>query len=198
MYRESIDAQTPAILGRSGELDRLSALVAGARNGRGGALLVRGDPGIGKTALLDEGTRALSGMRVVRSDGYEAESAMPYAALQRLGVPFAEHLPTLPPRQVAALRIAAGLDDGPPPDRYLVGLGMLSLLAAAGEAEPLVCVVDDAHLVDPESLEVLAFVARRLEGRVDRARCSARVPTPRVDLVAAGVPVARPRGARRR
>jgi DNA-binding CsgD family transcriptional regulator len=187
-YREFIDAPTTLILGRSGELDRLHALSAGARNGRGGALLLRGDPGIGKTALLDEGTSGLPGVRVVRCDGYEAESAMPYATLQRIGRPFAEHLPALPTRQAAALRIAAGLDDGPPPDRYLVGLGMLSLLAAAGEVEPVVCVIDDAHLVDAESLEVLAFVARRLEAESIALLLGSR-PDSRVDLVAAGVPV---------
>ena len=123
----------------------------------------------------------------MRADGYEAESAMPYAALQRLGTPFVDRLPQLPPRQVAALRIAAGIDSGPPPDRYLVGLGMLSLLAAAGEPEPLVCVVDDAHLVDGESLEVLAFVARRLQAESVALLLGAR-PDARVELVAAGVP----------
>ena len=188
-YRVWIDAPapSPSILGRTGELDRLSALAGGARNGRGGALLIRGDPGIGKTALLDEGTRGLQGVRVVRSDGYEAESAMPYAALQRIGTPFAGYLRALPARQAAALRIAAGIDDGPPPDRYLVGLGMLSLLAAAGETEPLVCVVDDAHLLDAESLEVLAFVARRLEAESFALLLGTR-PDPRVDLVTAGLP----------
>ncbi len=122
---------------------------------------------------------------------------MPYAALQRLGAPFTEHLPKLPPRQVAALRIAAGLDEGPPPDRYLVGLGMLSLLAAAGESEPLVCVVDDAHLVDAESLEVLAFVARRLEAESIALLLGSR-PDARVDLVASGVPVLDLAGLERR
>ncbi|WP_448062720.1 AAA family ATPase [Cellulomonas hominis] len=175
------------MLGRGSELEQLSSLISGARNGRGGALLIRGDPGIGKTALLDEATRTATGTRLVRADGYEAESTMPYAALQRIGAPLAPHLQGLPSRQVAALRIAAGLDDGPPPDRYLVGLGMLSLLAAAGEAEPLVCVVDDAHLVDAESLDVLAFVARRLKAESIALLLTAR-PDARVDVVAAGVP----------
>jgi DNA-binding CsgD family transcriptional regulator len=150
--------------------------------------MIRGEAGIGKTALLDAAARELSGIHVVRADGFEAESAMPYATLQRLGAPVAEFVPTLPPRQASALRIAAGLDDGPPPDRFLVGLGMLSLLAAASEREPIVCVVDDAHLVDPESLEVLAFVARRLEAESVLVVLSAR-PDPRVEVAAAGVPV---------
>ena len=191
-YREAIDAQTPSILGRSGELDRLGALAVAARNGRGGALLIRGDPGIGKTSLLDESTAAFRGIRVVRADGFEAESTMPYAALQRLGAPFVDHLPTLPPRQVTALRIATGLDDGPAPDRYLVGLGILSLLAAAGEVAPVVGIIDDAHLVDAESLEVLAFVARRLNAESVVLLLGAR-PDPRVDAATAGVPIARTR-----
>lgn len=186
-YGESIDASAHPILGRTGELDRLSAVTTGARNGRGGALLLRGDPGIGKTALLDEISHALHGVRVVRADGYEAESNMPYAALQRIGRPFANHLGSLPERQSAALRIAAGIDDGQPPDRYLVGLGMLSLLASAGESEPLVCVVDDVHLLDAESLEVLAFMARRLEAESFALLLGTR-HDPRVDVMTAGVP----------
>lgn len=142
---------------------------------------------MGKSALLDAAVGRANGVRVVRSDGFEAESAMPYAAVQRLGVPFAEHLDALPPRQVSALRIAAGLDDGDPPDRYLVGLGLLSLLAAAGESEPIACVVDDAHLIDSESLEVLAFVARRLEAESVVVIMTAR-PDERTHLATAGVP----------
>lgn len=186
-YGDSIDAAPPAILGRTGELDRLGALLSNARNGVGSALVVIGDPGIGKTALLDAALDGARGIRVVRSDGYEAESAMPYAAVQRLGTPLADHLGALPARQAAALRIAAGLDEGDPPDRYLVGLGLLSLLAAAGEAEPIAWVVDDAHLVDAESLDVLAFVARRLAAEPVALVMSSR-PDPRVGLVTAGVP----------
>ena len=147
---------------------------------------MRGEPGIGKTTLLDEVARDPHGVRVVRADGYEAEAAMPWAALQRLGAPLAEHVDALPARQAGALRIAAGLDDGDPPDRYLVGLGMLSLLAAAGEAEPILCVVDDAHLLDAESLEVLAFVGRRLEAESVALLLGSR-PDPRADLATAGV-----------
>nr|WP_200933365.1 LuxR family transcriptional regulator [Leifsonia sp. Leaf325] len=183
-YRDAIDASSTGLLGRSAELARLTALVGAARNGRGGALLVRGDPGIGKTTLL--GT--ISGVRTVRSDGFEAESAMPYAVVQRLGMPFREYLPSLPNRQSAALRIAAGIDVGDPPDRYLVGLGMLSLLAAAGQAVPVLCVVDDAHLVDAESLDVLAFVGRRLTAESVGLLLGTR-PDERVDAAVAGLPV---------
>ncbi len=167
-------------------MDRLGTLVSLARNGHGSALLVRGEAGIGKTTLLEEAVRDLGGVRVVRADGFEAESAMAYATLQRLGAPFAHLVRLLPERQAAALRIAAGVEPGPPPDRYLVGLGMLSLLAAAAEHEPIVCVVDDAHLADAESLEVLAFVARRLQAEAVTLILSAR-PDPGIDRATAGV-----------
>ncbi|WP_152030860.1 AAA family ATPase [Agromyces aureus] len=184
----SIDTPSPALLGRAGERERLAELVGSARNGRGSALLIRGEPGIGKTSLLDEATRDLAGVGIVRADGFEAEQAMPYATLQRLGAPFTELLDALPARQASALRIAAGVDDGPPPDRYLVGLGMLSLLAAAAERHPLVCVVDDAHLVDAESLEVLAFVGRRLAAESVALVLCAR-PEAHVDVAVAGLEV---------
>ncbi|MFF2389545.1 AAA family ATPase [Agromyces sp. NPDC058104] len=187
-YGVPIDTSPPALLGRAGERERLAELVGSARNGRGSALVIRGEPGIGKTALLDDVTRELAGVRVVRAHGFEAEQAMPYAALQRLGAPFTELVESLPPRQATALRIAAGLDDGPPPDRYLVGLGMLSLLAAAAERQPLVCVIDDAHLVDVESLEVLAFMGRRLEAESVALLLATR-PDERVAVTAAGVAV---------
>ena len=152
-----------ALLGREAELQQLDALVGQARNGRAGALLLCGEPGIGKTALLDVASRRTVGHQLLRADGYEAESTMPFAALQRLLTPLRAHLPVLPSRQQQALRVAAGVAEGPAPDRFLVGLGVLGLLAAAGEVAPVLCVVDDAGLLDVESLDVLAFVARRLE-----------------------------------
>ena len=125
--------------------------------------MISGDPGIGKTTLLGAGT-ASGFAHLLRVDGYEAESTMPFAALQRLTIPLAGGLHHLPDRQRQALQVAVGVAEGPAPDRYLVGLGVLGLLAAsAGEGRPLACAVDDAHLLDAESLDVLAFVARRLE-----------------------------------
>ena len=99
---------------------------------------------------------------MVRLDGYESESTIPFAAVQRLVTLLREHHPGLPERQQQAVRVASGQADGPAPDRFLVGLGVLGLLAAAGAGTPVVCVVDDAHLIDAESLDALAFVARRL------------------------------------
>jgi len=159
------------LLGRELESRRIATLIGNARNRRGGALLVSGDPGIGKTSLLDAATDVTDGaagstpnhVRLLRVDGFEAESNMPFAALQRLVRPLRDLLPLLPDRHREALQIAAGDVEGTPPDRYLVGLGVLGLLAAAGDAEPVLCVVDDAHHLDPESLDVLTFVGRRLE-----------------------------------
>ena len=151
------------LLGRADELHALRTLITRARNGVSGVLVVRGEPGIGKTALLEAATSELSGSKVIRSDGYEAELSMPFAALQRVGMSLTDHLDALPARQQQALRVAWGTADGPAPDRFLVGLGMLGLFAAASSVRPIVCVVDDAHWLDSESREVLAFVARRLQ-----------------------------------
>ena len=108
-------------------------------------MAIRGAPGIGKTALLRDVTRGLNGVGVLRCDGYEAEWAMPYSALQRAMMPLARHVVALPPRHQQALRVAAGQQEGPPPDKFLVGLGVLETLDWAGREEPLVLVVDDAH-----------------------------------------------------
>ncbi|BDZ65382.1 transcriptional regulator [Agromyces mangrovi Wang et al. 2018] len=159
--------------------------------------MVRGEPGIGKTTLVGELARLAQGVRVIRADGFEAEQSMPYAALQRLGNPLARHLDALPAGQATALRIAAGLADGPPPDRFLVGLGTLSLLAAAGEQQPVLCIVDDAHLLDPESLEVLAFVARRLQAEAVALVLAVR-PEASVAPALAGVPALELEGLDRR
>lgn len=135
---------------------------AAARNGVSGAIVLRGDPGIGKTMLLAHAVHDLPGMRVLRADGFEAETAMPYAGIQRLVDQLGTPVDPLPARQRDALLIATGREPGTPPGGFLVGLGLLSLLALTAEATPLVCVVDDAHLMDAESLEILAFVGRRL------------------------------------
>jgi DNA-binding CsgD family transcriptional regulator len=201
-------SELPRLLGRDHELRLVETLLAHARNGNGGALLLAGDPGIGKTALLEAATSELVGMEVLRADGYEAESTIPYAALQRLMIPLRSHLAALPEWHRRALRVAAGTAEGPPPDRFLVGLGVLGLLAAAGEDRPVVCAVDDAHLLDSESLDALAFVARRLEAEaavvvfasrdaahvetqltgVPRLRVPGLAPEPAVMLLASSLP----------
>ncbi|MFD2794681.1 AAA family ATPase [Promicromonospora vindobonensis] len=150
-----------ALLGRDEEQHRLAALLGAARNARGGSLLILGEPGIGKSYLLTETARQ-AGLGVLRLDGYESESAMPFAAVQRLVTMLQGHHAVLPERQRQAVQVASGAVDGPVPDRFLVGLGMLGLLAAAGTEQPVACLIDDAHLIDSESLDALAFVARRL------------------------------------
>lgn len=152
-----------SLIGRQQELHQLAGVLGHARNGRGGALLLAGDPGIGKTTLLEAATSSLAGMQVIRVDGYESESTMPFAAVQRLVTRLRELLAHVPELHQQALKVAAGEASGPPPDRFLIGLGVLGLLAAAGARTPVVCTIDDAHLLDPESLDALAFVARRLE-----------------------------------
>ncbi|WP_309068767.1 AAA family ATPase [Microbacterium sp.] len=152
----------PPFLGRIDELQRLHTLIAGVRNGVAGAVLVVGDPGIGKSTLLGEATVAERGARIVSLDGYEVESRIAYGGLHRLGRALAGELDVLPERQRDAVLVAVGLREGAAPHPALVALATLSLLAAAAEVRPLVCVVDDAHLLDQESIEVLGFVARRL------------------------------------
>jgi DNA-binding CsgD family transcriptional regulator len=180
-------ASAERLLGRHTELERVRALLGHARNGRGGALLVTGEPGIGKTSLLDASTVAPTGMRLLRVDGFEAESMIPFAGVQRLAIPLRAHLSELPESHRHAMLVAAGVAQGEPPDRFLVGLGVLGLLGAAGEVEPVLCVIDDAHLLDPESLDVLGLVARRLEAESVALVLAAR-DTSHVAAQLAGVP----------
>lgn len=184
----SAEGPIETVLGRDDELRWLAAMMRGVRNGRSGALAIRGDPGIGKSTLLR--AAAAADVRVLRVDGFESESTIPFAALQRLGRPLREHVNALPERHQLALRTAAGAADGPPPDLFLVGLGVLGLFAEAGRRAPVVCAVDDAHWLDPESLTVLAFVARRLEAE-SVALIFALRDDSRADVTLAGIPTMR-------
>jgi DNA-binding CsgD family transcriptional regulator len=136
-----------------------------ARTGSSAVLVVRGEPGIGKTVVLDYAVRraSASDLRVVRAAGVESELELAYAALHQLCVPLlGPRLEQLPRPQRDALAVAFGLREGPPPDRFLVGLAVLSLLAAEAEDQPLACVVDDAQWLDRSSVQCLVFAARRL------------------------------------
>ena len=152
------------LVGRPAERDALGGLLARAADGFSGALVLRGEAGVGKTALLDEtlAAAAAGGMQTARLTGVEAETQLGYAGLHRLLLPFAGQLERLPVPQREALRSTFGLVAGPPAARFLVGLAVLTLLAEAATKAPLVCLVDDVQWLDPESAVVLGFVARRL------------------------------------
>lgn len=153
-----------ALFGREFEQGRLAALVDGVREG-GAALLVRGDAGIGKSALLLDtaATAAARGMRVLRTAGAQAETHMPFAGLHQLLLPLRTEIGELPAPQRDALGAAFGLIDAPAPDLFLVALGTLNLLGGAAAKTPVLLLVEDVHWLDRPSAEVLAFVARRLE-----------------------------------
>src|SRR4051794_12729353 len=153
---------SPGLLNRAGERDALERLVAGVRAGQSRVLVLRGEAGVGKTALLRHLSAAASGFRVARAAGVESEMELAYAGLQALCAPMLGRLEQLPDPQRDALSTAFGLSAGPRPDRFLVGLAVLSLLADAAEEQPLLIMVDDAQWLDRVSAQTLAFVARRL------------------------------------
>jgi DNA-binding CsgD family transcriptional regulator len=150
------------LLGRRSECAALDELVASVRAGLSRALVLRGDAGVGKSALLEYLVQHLSGCGVARAAGVESEMELAYAGLQQLCAPFLDRLQRLPGPQRNALGTAFGLRDGDAPDRFLVGLAVLSLLSDVAEPRPLVCIVDDAQWLDAASAQALAFVARRL------------------------------------
>lgn len=155
---------TPAwpLLGRNAEREAIEELLAAARDGLSGALLLIGEPGIGKTRLLEYAATAAADLRVVWLTGVESETQLAFGALHRLLRPFFDRVPGLPVPQRDALNAAFGLTGGEPPDRYLVGLATLTVLACVAADQPVLCLVDDVHWLDRESAEALAFTARRL------------------------------------
>ena len=148
--------------GRGGECARLEDLVSAIRRGESRTLVLRGEAGIGKTALLDYLIASASDLTVVRAVGVQSEMELPFAGLHQLCGPLLDRLERLPAPQRDALRIVFGLSAGPAPDRLFVGLAVLGLLSEAAEQRPLLCVVDDAQWLDQASALTLAFVARRL------------------------------------
>ena len=150
------------MFGRSGELEILRRLIAKARGGRSAVLVVRGEPGIGKTELLRHLTPEASGFWVARVAGVESEMELPFAGLYQLCAPMLGRLGSLAEPQRRGLSVAFGLASGESPDRFLVALATLSLMAEAAEEQPMLCVVDDAQWLDQASAQVLGFVGRRL------------------------------------
>ncbi|MCR2810608.1 MULTISPECIES: LuxR family transcriptional regulator [unclassified Microbacterium] len=188
------------MIGRRAELEAIDRLLSRARAGQSGALVVHGDAGIGKTALLEHARRAAdaSGFRVETSVGVESETQFAFAGLHQLCAPLLDRASALPDPQQTALSVAFGQEGGETPDRFLVGLATLNLLAEVAEEGPLLCLIDDAQWLDEASAQVLAFVARRLAAeRIalvfavrDRARDQ---PGPELTALA-GLPVLRLHG----
>ncbi len=148
--------------GRREERQALGRLLAGVRGGHGSVLVLRGEAGVGKTALLDDVAEAAADLRMVRAAGVESEREIAFAALHQLCAPALAGLERLPGPQRDALGVAFGRETGPAPDRFLIGLAALSLLTEASAGSPLVCVIDNAQWLDRASRQALAFAARRL------------------------------------
>ena len=149
------------LVGRRHERATLDALLRDVRAGSSRALLLRGEPGVGKSALLDWVGGRASGWRVARAVGVQSEMELAFAGLHQLCAPLMNHLHRVPGPQRDALATAFGLGVGRAPDRFLVGLAVLSLLAEGAREQPLVCLVDDAQWLDRASAQALAFAARR-------------------------------------
>src|SRR4051795_4386783 len=152
----------PGLLGRRSETVTLDRLLEAVRAGESRALAIRGDPGVGKTALLEYVVEHAMGCRVARAAGVQGEMELAFAGLHQLCAPMLDRLEGLPDPQRYARGAAFGLTSGHAPDRFLVGLAVLSLLAEVAEERPLVCLIDDAQWLDRASAQALAFVARRL------------------------------------
>jgi DNA-binding CsgD family transcriptional regulator len=155
-------ASKERLRGRREECTGLRTLISAASAGESQVLVLRGEAGVGKTALLDWTARRATAFHRIAVAGVESDMELAYAGLQQLCAPLLRHLDVLPEPQRGALDVAFGRDAGDAPDRFLVGLAVLSLMAVAADEQPLLCVVDDAQWLDQVSLQTLAFVARRL------------------------------------
>ena len=181
------------LFGRRREGATLLQLLDQVRGGHSGVLVLRGEPGIGKTALLRHATEAASGFIITRCAGVESEMELPYAQLHDICSPLLFGLGTLPEPQQHALRVALGLEGGTSPDKMLVALAALGLMASASERSPVLCVVEDAHWLDSASAQVLGFVGRRLHAEPVAMVFVARTAMTAVDSMA-GLPELRVEG----
>jgi DNA-binding CsgD family transcriptional regulator len=153
---------TPGLRGRSEECALLDGMLVAVRSGESRVLVLHGEAGVGKTALLEYLTESATDLIVLRALGVESEMELAYASLHQLCAPLLDRLAGLPARQREAVEIVFGLGNGAAPDRFLVGLGVLSLFSKVAEERPLLCIVDDAQWLDQASVLTLAFIARRL------------------------------------
>jgi DNA-binding CsgD family transcriptional regulator len=164
------------LIGRRTECEALEQLLDSVRAGKSRVLVVHGEPGVGKTALLEYVGGRAAGCRVIRAIGVESEMELAYAALQQLCGPMLDCLNHLPPPQRGALSTALGLSEGPTPDRLLIGLAVLNMFSDIAEAQPLLCLVDDLQWLDTASAQILEFVARRLVAESVGLVVATRVP----------------------
>jgi DNA-binding CsgD family transcriptional regulator len=171
-----------AFLDRISEREVLDRLLAQGREGQSAVLVIRGEAGIGKTALLRYAARQASGYRVAQVAGVEAEMELPFAGIHQLCAPVLDRLDALPQPQQDALYVALGLASGQVPDRFVVGLAVLGLLSAAAEERPLLCLVEDAQWLDAASGLILGFVARRLLAESVAIVVTVREPNTRHDF----------------
>jgi len=176
----------PRLLGRSAECEALDGVLADALGGRSRVIVLRGEAGVGKSALLRYVSGRVAGWHVATAGGVESEMELAYAGLHQLCAPMLDHLERLPVPQRDALATVFGQGTGPAPDRFLVGLATLSLFAEVAEQQPLVCIVDDAQWLDDASAQILGFVARRLLAERVAVVCAARTGTG--DDALAGLP----------
>jgi DNA-binding CsgD family transcriptional regulator len=176
------------LLGRDAERARIGALLEAAQASRSGALVIRGEPGIGKTALLEDALAQAGNMHVLRARGVESESDLPFAGLHQLTRPALHMIDHLPSPQADGLRGALGLADRAGEDRFLISVACLTLLSELAESRPVLCLVDDVHWLDAPSADALLFVARRL-GAEGIAMLFAARETDDVHFEASGLPV---------
>jgi DNA-binding CsgD family transcriptional regulator len=155
-------AETPMLRGRRDELAAMDGLLDSARGGRSGVLVLRGDAGVGKTALLEHAIASASDVTLLRAVGVESEMELAFAALHQVCAPIDDSVGRLPAPQRDALEVTFGMSAGAAPDRFLVALATLSLFSEAAQERPLLCVIDDAQWLDRASAQALAFVARRV------------------------------------
>ena len=180
----------PPLLGRHTERAMIEQVLAGAQTSQGGVLVVRGEAGIGKTALLESAriTATTLGFRTESAAGVESETQFAFAGLHQLCAPLLDRAVALPGPQQAALDVAFGLRSGAAPDRFMVGLATLHLLAEVAEDSPLLCLVEDAQWLDQASAQVLAFIARRLVAERIALLFALRDPTDRDIQTFSGLP----------
>jgi DNA-binding CsgD family transcriptional regulator len=184
--------RTPELTDRRAEREVLDRLVEAVRAGESRALVVHGEAGVGKTALLELLAGQATGCRVVHVAGVQSEMELAFAGLHQLCAPMLDLLERVPAPQRDALQIAFGMSAGPAPDRFLLGLAVLSLLSDSAEKQPLLCMVDDVQWLDQASAQILAFVARRLGAESVGLVFGVRIPTKELaglpELVLEGLP----------